>query len=159
MALTNTAVPNRNSALINLLSINADITKSLTRALKVGVNDFNNHTISTSEELLNNIKIFEETALDLIKQLPKPPVPYMAKTVEKWFDNSSDRDKEEFITTEFDNLVVFMSTLGAQIIKHFNLWRYPWIKDIKNGVDKSPYHPEAIALQVIETVWRKVKND
>lgn len=154
-----TVLPSRNKALIDLLEASASMTKGLTRALKFGVNDFNKHTGSVVEELINDIKTCNKLSVDLLKQLPRPPVNYMARTVEDWFNNSSEREKEEFLTTDFDNLVVFMAPLGRKIMDRFNLWMYSWVPDIRDNIDKSPQHPEAIALQVIETVWRNVKND
>ena len=150
------SMPNRNKVLIDLLQSTASMTENLARAFKLGLNT---NTGSLSVDLVNDIIQVDSQSKELLKQLPRLPIPYMAKTVQEWFNNSNQRSKEEFLTTEFDNLVVFMSPLGAEIINHFNLWLYPWTKDIKDGIDRSPQHPEAVALQVIEEVWRSVNND
>lgn len=157
--INNTVLPNRNKAIIDLLEVSTSMTKDLTRALKFGINDFNKHRDSVVEELINDIKACNKLSVELLKQLPRPSISYMARTVEDWFNNSSEREKKEFLTTDFDNLVVFMNPLGSRIIDRFNLWMYSWVPNIRDNIDKSPQHPEAIALQVIEAVWRNVKND
>lgn len=131
---------------------------SLSRALSYGM-DFNSRlSISPSETILKNISEFNQVSGELIKQLPRPPVSYMVKIILDDFKNFSEREKEEFITTKFDNLNLFMSSLGLGIIEHFNLWAFPWKPQLVDGLDISPNHPENLALTVIQAVWRNTQD-
>lgn len=151
-------LPGRDRVLVDLIDSATNVTQALSRALKYGL-EFNKTIVeSPSEEIVRTISEFNSAAEDLMRQLPRPPIVHMVKEVEKWFKDSSMREQEEFITTEFDNLAVFMHSIGINIINHFNLWAYPWNPKIENGSDVSPYHPENMAMQVIEQVWRNTKN-
>lgn len=154
-----TNISNRSKLLIDLLDSTAEVSANLCKALRYGT-DYNSRLASSpSDNIIKSINDFNSVAEKLIKQLPRPPVSYMSKTVLEWFDRSSERDKQEFITTDFNNLVVFMPSIGNNIINHFNLWSYPWMKEVVNGVDNSQYHPENLALAVIKNVWRSVQDD
>jgi type VI protein secretion system component Hcp len=96
---------------------------------------------------------------ELKKYLDRPSDEEMVETVLEWYNASSKREQAEFITTDFENLVVFMSSLGQNILKTFNLWYYTWDKKIKDGVDVSEEHPEAVALRVIEETWRQLQDE
>ena len=148
------------SSLIDLVEQNAKISKALARALRYGFSFNTSLKETTTEELVKAISDFN-TLVDtkLFKEMPRPPIGYMTEVVLDWFNTSSEREKEEFITTKFDNLNVFFSTLGISIINHFSLWSYPWEKQLKDGADTSPNHPENLAMLVIENVWRTVKDD
>lgn len=143
--------------LLKVIESVLELQKSFFRLLKLKDTEIEE---SATVDVTNNLERFEFITEELMPYLKRPSVKYMAKIVEDWYNNSPQREKEEFITTEFDSLVVFMNPIGINIINQFNLWAYPWTKQInEDGVDESPDHPESVALQVIETVWRNVKND
>lgn len=148
------SLPTRDKVLIDLLDKSTNVTKALSRGLRNGLDFYGTIKENTSEEIVRAIKEFEEVAAELSRQLPRPPAVYMTKKVLEWFDDSPESHKEEFVTTAFENLAVFMSSTGQTIIDHFNLWSYPWKPEIRDGVDMSPHHPENLAMQVIQNVWR-----
>ncbi len=136
--------------LMDLINKCSDITKIAVACLHDGL---------YSKEMLNEIMAFGVISSELKKYLDRPSDEEMVETVLEWYENSSKREQAEFITTDFENLVVFMHTLGQNILKTFNLWYYPWDKKIKDGVDVSEEHPEAVALRVIEETWRQLQDE
>lgn len=151
-------LPNRSAILVELLDSNIAVAQALSRALRFGTNFNSNLQSNPSEDIISSIAHFNEIAEELIRQLPRPPISYMSRIVSEWFEKSSEREKEEFITTDFNNLIVFMSLIGNNIIEYFHLWSYHWKPQIENGIDISPHHPENLALAVIQAVWR-IKQD
>jgi hypothetical protein len=150
--------PTRDKLLLDLIYRASEVTMSLSRALNYGM-DFNSRVpVSPSENILKNISEFNQVSEKLINQLPRPPIPYMVKAILEDFKNFSDREKEEFITTQFNNLNFFMPSLGVGIIEHFSLWAFPWRPQIVDGLDVSPNHPDNLALTVIEAVWRNLQD-
>lgn len=152
-------LPNRDKLLIDLIDTTADVNKALTRALRYGV-EFNHRLyISPAEDIIKVINKFDQISEDLIKQLPRPTISYMTRRVlEEDFEDLPIQYKEEFITTEYSNLIVFMSSIGMDIINKFNLWAYPWKPQIVGEADTSPNHPENLALVVIQTLWRNLQD-
>lgn len=146
-----------NKPALDLIETLADLSKLLLKTVRIGISGYNSS--SRSLEILSCIDSLNEKINNLVGELPRPTIIYMTDIVTDWFNNSSERDKEEFVTTEFERLPVFMNSIGMNIINHFKLWAYPWESNIEDGIDNSPDHPEAIALEVIENVWRNVKND
>lgn len=70
----------------------------------------------------------------------------------------SQRTMDEIRATPKDELVTLHHTLGRAIRNFYNLWSRPWKPKIKDGVDVSPDHPDAISMSVIEKVWEKLQK-
>lgn len=153
------SLPNRDKLLVDLIDSAAGVTMALSRAIRYGVEFNPKLSNNPSEVIINSISEFNQLAEELIKQLPRPTIPYMTKITLEDFDKfSSERYKEEFITTEFTNLVVFMSSLGESIIDKFNLLVYNWKPQVVDGIDISPNNPYNLALTVIQAVWRNLQD-
>jgi hypothetical protein len=146
------------SKLIHLIEECSELIKAASTVLRFGMGS------TTKNSKLNSVCLLDEImdvgmAMDEVRKiLPRPSDRLMEDTVYQWFKNSTTRQQEEFLTTNFDNLVVFMNPLGQQIINYFNLWHYNWEKRIVNNVYMSVEHPEAVALRIIENVWRKLQD-
>lgn len=139
-----------NRKIINFLSVSNDLERQLLIVLTY--NKINDETVTNIVALLADL---EEVKNELISVIPRPSIDYMASIAEIWFDNSSEREKAEFCSTEFSDLVIFMHTLGALIINNFRLWTYIRIPE---SMDDSEEHPEYVALRVIEELWRRVSK-
>ena len=146
-------------ALDKLIEECSEVIQACTKIKKYGLSNW--HPISgrkNSDHLLNEIEDVMDSIENVRPFIKRPPDIEMVKTVLKWFNNSPIRQQEEFRNTDFDNLVVFMHTLGQQIINYFSLWSYKWDKKIVDDIDESTEHPEAVTLRIIEKVWREVKD-
>lgn len=82
----------------------------------------------------------------------------MVETVIGWFHDAAPKDKKLFLDTAKENLFHFHDTLGRNIRNHFGLWKIEWVPELKNNVDYSPFHPDAISMSIIEDVWTKLKE-
>lgn len=71
-----------------------------------------------------------------------------------WFNEASDEERKDFIECDESRLVGYHHSLGRQIRNEFGLWEIKWTPDIKNGVDCSPNHPDAVSMSIIKEVWR-----
>lgn len=120
------------------------IISTITKAEQHG---YKNHT----KQLIDELRELEVCAENMRIYLPKPDLDGMVEVVLEWFENSNDRLKAKFVTTEFDDLVVFHSTLGQNIRNHFNLWAF--------YDEKKEWHPDEASMEVIEEVWRIVKDE
>ncbi len=143
----------RDAILLQVIDECTKLQQCCTQVLRGGVS--NNSSLEYIKALDNLSEIMELSC----KEMPKPSINFMTKTVKDWFNSTPWREQEEFITTEFDKLIVFNSSLGQNIRNYFKLWAYPWNKQIVNGVDMSPEHPDSVSMRVIENVWREAKNE
>lgn len=75
------------------------------------------------------------------------------KTILDWYHDSPARVQNEFKTTPKDALIAYHSTLGRDIRNELNLWEKRWEVMIKDGIDTSPNHPDAISMEIIERIW------
>lgn len=144
----------RDRNLLEVIRHCGKVIEQCSNVLNYGIDNY-----SLVRGLVNQIADTGESLERIISELPRPPIAYMAKEVESWYNSSPEELKAEFITTPFENLVVFNSTLGMDIRNKFNLWMFDWDKQLVDGVDVSPNHPDSLSMDVIKTVWRKVKND
>lgn len=84
----------------------------------------------------------------------RPTYEEMVKEVLLWFDKSTAEDQQRFINTPEENIILYHNTLGRRIRNHFDLWKYTWEPNLKNGIDFSPNHPDAISIEVIKIVYK-----
>ena len=104
-------------------------------------------------------------ARELIKEHFKPEKPYiretsvaeMADVVMSWLDKLPLDVAEEFRVVPYDDLIQFKNLLGMNIRNEFRLWEKKWTPMLVNGVDFSPDHPDAISMEVIKEVWRRLQ--
>ena len=50
-------------------------------------------------------------------------------------------------------LVSYHNTLGQDIRNQYKMWEDKWTPIIKDGVDISPYHPDARSMLILKAVW------
>ena len=113
----------------------------------------------SSVEIMRNILGLQEILIEFRKTLAPPSIKEMVRETQRWLDSSSERDIAEFLTTNFENLVVFHNTLGARIRDRFLLWGFHWEPEIVDNIDISPAHPDALSMRVIEELWRNNQDD
>ena len=82
----------------------------------------------------------------------KPTIEEMAEEVIRWLPKE---EQELFLTTD---VILHHHTLGRSIRNHFKLWTYKWEPELRDGVDYSENHPDAISTRVMEEVKRKLKE-
>jgi hypothetical protein len=80
-------------------------------------------------------------------------------TVFSWLEKAPKEEQLLFKNTPKDKLIRYHHSLGMNIRNHLNLWANEWVPDIKNGVDYSPEHPDAISQRIIEAVWEKAQTE
>lgn len=138
----------------------SEVIQAATKIKRFGLNNWHPDTKrKNSDHLLDEIMDLGMVIEEVRILLPRPSIQEMVPVVKKWYSESSLRQQLEFTETDFDSLIVFHHTLGTNIRNYFNLWHYKWIPKIVNGVDVSEEHPDQISMEVIEQVWREVKND
>jgi hypothetical protein len=54
-----------------------------------------------------------------------------------------------------ESLTQYHHTFGQYIRNRYNLWTIPWTPEVREGVDYSPYHPDAVSSTIIQEVWKK----
>ena len=77
-----------------------------------------------------------------------------AAILKEW---TSDELKEFFIGpwTGDRQLHSYNHSLGRYIRNNYDLWSIHWEAEIIDGVDHSPFHPDAVSMTLIEQVWKK----
>jgi len=81
----------------------------------------------------------------------------MADVVLGWLRDLPRDVEEEFAAVAEDRLHQYHHSLGRQIRNHFQLWNISWEPELVEGVDVSNEHPDAISMEVIREVWRRVQ--
>jgi len=137
----------------------SEVIHAASKVKRFGIDNWHPDTKrKNSETLLKELLDLDEAIKDIKKYIPKPKITDMVNTVIGWFNNSSIREQQEFVTTSFEHLAIYHSNLGRNIRNYFNLWHYPWNEKLINGVDTSPDNPDAISMRVIEEVWRQLND-
>ena len=73
------------------------------------------------------------------------------------FKNLSEEDRLNVMAIDDrDDMGQFHHTTGRWIRNEYKLWDRPWTPDIKNGIDFSQDHPDAISTRIMEKVWDRV---
>lgn len=144
--------------LIQLIEKLNKVSTRISKVIRCGA-DVETDNITLGIKMVDSLVNLTEDIEDAISNMQRPSIKIMTKYAKDWFDSCCKAHREEFATTEFNSLAVFMPSMGMDIINTFHLWGYSWVPQIVNGVDTSPNHPEALALQVIENLWRDVKNE
>lgn len=54
-----------------------------------------------------------------------------------------------------ETLSRYHMNLGRYIRNKYSLWNIPWTPEIRDGVDYSPFHPDAVSNTIIAEVWKK----
>ena len=83
----------------------------------------------------------------------------MINTVFQWLVEESEIPQQEFLKTPYSKLVAYHNSLGRKIRNEFKLWENTWTPDIRNGVDHSPDHPDAVSMRLIEAVWQRAQQE
>jgi hypothetical protein len=83
----------------------------------------------------------------------------MIDTVFQWLVEESEIPQQQFLATPERELVGYHHTLGRKIRNEFKLWERAWTPDIRNGVDYSLDHPDAVSMRVIEAVWQRAQQE
>jgi hypothetical protein len=78
------------------------------------------------------------------------------------FETWPEDAKTEFFLLEYNekSLVSYHHSLGRYIRNKYMLWQVKWEPEIKDNVDYSPNHPDAISMKIMEEVWKRgIKRD
>jgi hypothetical protein len=79
--------------------------------------------------------------------------------VKGWFANEDEASRKQFLEMSEDQLYGYHHGLGTHIRNHFGLWEHPWEPELREGVDYSPNHPDAISMAIIERVHQELRNE
>jgi hypothetical protein len=141
----------REEVLIHLIVESSELIKFASKALRFGMHNWHPETkISNAVNVLEGMRSVIEAIEETRAHIPRPLISYMVSEALKWCETMPLRYLDEFTTTEFSSLSVFSETLGNDIIEHFSLNEYIY------SMGESA---ETIAQQVIEELWRRIKND
>ena len=68
-----------------------------------------------------------------------------------------EKDINAFYSMEWNgqDLISLHHGMGTWIRNNYNLWEIPWTPEIREGVDYSPEHPDAISQTIIEELWKR----
>ena len=80
-------------------------------------------------------------------------------TVFSWLEKVPKEEQLSFKHAPKDKLIEYHHSLGRNIRNRLKLWENEWVPDIKDGVDYSPKHPDAISQRIIEAVWEKAQTE
>lgn len=75
------------------------------------------------------------------------------------FEKEPKENQKEFRECSKENLVSYHHSLGRSIRNEFNLWKFNWAPELKDGVDYSPYHPDNLSMTIIDKVHDIVKDE
>lgn len=89
----------------------------------------------------------------------KPDFDFMVETVRGWICEEGEKNRQDFVSMKESELGALHHFLGRGIRNHFLLWQYSWTPEVKDGVDYSSNHPDAISMRVIKEAWRREKSD
>jgi len=70
----------------------------------------------------------------------------------------SDKDKKEFFLGPYvdeNELYRHHHGMGQWIRNNYKLWETTWKPELRDQVDYSPNHPDAISMTIIKEVWKK----
>lgn len=81
----------------------------------------------------------------------------MVETMHSFFKQADKTTQQQFINTPFDELVQYHHSLGQDIRNQFRMWEREWTPELRDGIDYSPCHPDALSMKVIEELWKKVQ--
>ena len=62
-----------------------------------------------------------------------------------------------FFSKPRESLINYHHTLGQSIRDQYRLWERKWEPDLRDGIDYSPDHPDAVSQRVIEKTWEKIQ--
>ncbi len=82
-------------------------------------------------------------------------------------DEIDDESQQALRSLSFDQLASLHSSWGRAIRNEFGLWQFdhpltkhwhefPEEHDMRNGVDYSDDHPDAVSMEIMKVVWKKV---
>lgn len=81
------------------------------------------------------------------------------QTMYELFKKASTYEQNLFRSCKKEDLVSYHLSMGQFIRNHFGLWKQPWEPEIKDGIDYSPNHPDAVSTRILETLWEKCQKD
>lgn len=99
---------------------------------------------------------------DSLTHYPDPEEGYMdvEQIAESVLSNMTEEDKNVILHYgEREQLHRLHQGLGRDIRNEYNLWERPFEPQINDeGVDVSPEHPDAVSMQVIETIYEQLAS-
>ena len=76
-----------------------------------------------------------------------------------WLKKVPKEEQLSFKNVPKDKLIGYHDSLGRNIRNRLHLWDNEWVPDIRDGIDYSPNHPDAISQRIIEAVWEKAQTE
>ena len=83
----------------------------------------------------------------------------IVEKVTEWFYEAPVEAQQDFLNREREELIGYHHSLGRDIRNTFELWNLEWEPEIVDGVDESPYHPDAVSMTIIEQVWKRLNGN
>ncbi len=64
-------------------------------------------------------------------------------------------DQDSFFKLGYDDrdLISLHHSFGRWIRNNYGLWKYTHTAELEDGVDYSPFHPDAISMKIIKEAW------
>lgn len=83
----------------------------------------------------------------------------MVRVVLDWANATTPEQRNQFKNSRKEDLIVYHHSTGLTIRNEFKLWANKWEPELVDGIDTSPFHPDAISMRVIEAVWTKMQHE
>lgn len=74
-----------------------------------------------------------------------------------WLTVEAGEAAYPFFAAKREDLISYHHTLGQSIRNQYRIWERKWEPELRNGIDYSPNHPDAISQRVIEKTWEKIQ--
>ncbi len=99
-----------------------------------------------------------------LDKLLQPKFLTKEQIVDKILKQMSSVDRAYLKSLPRENMGLFHFTIGMNIRNEFKLWdkKNPltaqWVPEIVDGCDCSPFHPDAVSMNILYTIWDKVNE-
>ena len=74
-----------------------------------------------------------------------------------WLTVEAGEAAYPFFSSTRESLINYHHTLGQSIRNQYRLWEREWEPDLRDDIDYSPDHPDAVSQRVIEKTWEKIQ--
>lgn len=81
------------------------------------------------------------------------------KIVESILSVLTKEEKSELASIDESKLCLLHHSFGQWIRNTYSIWDVHWEPQLENGVDMSPNHPDAISMDIIRMVYKRVSNE
>lgn len=100
----------------------------------------------------------------LLDKFRKPKFLTKEQIVDKLAKEISSEDRAYLQSIPRENMGLFHFTIGMNIRNEYKLWdkacplTSQWIEQIVDGCDCSPFHPDAVSMDILYSLWDRINE-